>query len=171
MRSRRKHGRIRDELPPDVRAQVDRLLIEGATYDDVKAFLARAGFEIGRSSIGRYGKEFLSAYGRLRVVEDKSRALVSEAGDGLVLEEAAAKIFAQMIIEAQLSGELDIKALPRIISDFAKLQSSSAMRERMKMEVRDKANAVAEEVVKVAKTSGLTEEKAALIKKKILGIV
>jgi len=168
---RRKHGRIRDELPPEIREQVDRLLIEGAAYEEVREFLTRRGIEIGRSSIGRYGKDFLNAYSRLRVVEDKSRALVSETGDGLVLEEAASKIFAQMVIEAQLSGDLDIKALPRIISDFAKLQSSSIMRERIKLTFEERAKSVAEEVVKVARTGGLTEEKAALIKKKILGIV
>jgi len=68
---RRKHGRIRDELPPEIREQVDRLLIEGATYEEVREFLTRRGIEIGRSSIGRYGKDFLNAYSRLRVVEDK----------------------------------------------------------------------------------------------------
>ena len=168
---RRKRGRIRNELAPEIREQVDRLLIEGATYEKVREFLARRGIEIGRSSIGRYGKDFLNAYSRLRVVEDKSRALVSETGDGLVLEEAASKIFAQMVIEAQLSGDLDIKALPRIISDFAKLQSSSIMRERIKLTFRERAKSVAGEVAKVARTGGLAEEKAALIKKKILGIV
>ena len=38
--ARRKHGRIQDELPAEIREQVDRLLIEGGvTYDDIKAFL------------------------------------------------------------------------------------------------------------------------------------
>jgi hypothetical protein len=168
----RLRSRIASELPQEIRREIDRMLVEGGyTYDDIAAWASKKGFDISRSSIGRYGKGFLASYQRLRIVEDKSRALVSEAGEGMVLEEAASKIFAQMIIEAQLSGELDIKELPRIVSDFAKLQASSIMRERLKKDFRDKAKAVAEDVVKVAKQGGLSGKTAEEIRKKILGIV
>ena len=166
---RRKHGRIRDELPPEIREQVDRLLIEGATYEEVREFLTRRGIEIGRSSIGRYGKDFLNAYGRLRVVEDKSRALVSETGDGLVLEEAASKIFAQMVIEAQLADKVDIIEIPRLISDFAKLQSSSAQRERVKATLQKKARRVIEEAEK-GKEKMSKEEILSFIKERVYGL-
>lgn len=166
---RRKHGRIRDELPPEIREQVDRLLIEGATYEEVREFLTRRGIEIGRSSIGRYGKDFLNAYSRLRVVEDKSRALVSETGDGLVLEEAASKIFAQMIIEAQLADKIDIVEIPRLISDFAKLQSSSSQRERVKAELKKKTQRVIEEAEK-GKEKMSKEEIIGFIKERIYGL-
>ena len=167
--TRRQHGRIRDELPPEIRAQVDRLLIEpGNTYDDIKAFLDDQGFDFSRSAIGRYGKDFLNMYQRLKVIEDKSKALVSDAGDGMILEEAASKIFAQMILEAQLDGSLDIKALPRIISDFAKLQSSTVSRERLKKEFAEKARKVADDVVESVKAKGLSDESAEEIRNKIL---
>ena len=166
---RRKRGRIRNELAPEIREQVDRLLIEGATYEKVREFLARRGIEIGRSSIGRYGKDFLNAYGRLRVVEDKSRALVSETGDGLVLEEAASKIFAQMVIEAQLADKIDIIEIPRLISDFAKLQSSSAQRERVKATLQKKTQRVIEEAEK-GKEKMSKEEILSFIKERVYGL-
>lgn len=167
----RRHGRVNDELPREIREQVDRLLIEGgSTYDEIRDFLASQGYDISRSAIGRYGKDFLACYQRLRVIEDKSRALVSEVGDGLVLEEAASKLFAQMILEAQISGDLDIKELPRIISDFAKLQASNVMRERYKREIKAKVEKTAADVEKTAKKGGLTPETAAEIRKKILGL-
>jgi len=166
---RRKRGRIRNELAPEIREQVDRLLIEGATYEKVREFLARRGIEIGRSSIGRYGKDFLNAYGRLRVVEDKSRALVSETGDGLVLEEAASKIFAQMVIEAQLADKIDIIEIPRLISDFAKLQSSSAQRERVKATLQKKTQRVIEEAEK-GKEGMSKEEILSFIKERVYGL-
>lgn len=168
----RTHSRISEELPPDLRREVDRLLVEGnATYDDIRAFLATKGYDIGRSSIGRYGKDFLVNYQRLKIIEDQSKTLVSEVGDGMILEEAAAKIFAQKIIEAQLTGKFDVLALPRLVSDFAKLQASSVVRERLKMEIKTKVQKAADEVVKVAKSGGLSKEKAEEIRKKILGIV
>jgi hypothetical protein len=171
LKTRRRHSSISDELPAELRAQVDRLLIEpGNTYEDIRAFLVQEGHDISRSAIGRYGQKFLSVYQQLRVIEDKSRALVSEAGDGMVLEEAASKLFAQMILEAQMSGKLDIKKLPRIISDFAKLQASSVLRERLKKEFAEKIKNTADAVSKVARQKGLSEEAAEDIRRKILGI-
>jgi len=166
---RRKHSRVQDELPAEVREQVDRLLIEQATYDEIKSFLDSEGYDISRSAIGRYGHDFLVAYQNLRIIEDKSRALVSEAGDGMVLEEAAAKLFSKMILEAQLSGKLDIKKLPRIISDFAKLQTSTVSRERLKKEIRKKAlEQAADAAGNAAKKSGISEETIQAIRRDVL---
>lgn len=172
MKARRRHGRVRDELPPEVREEVDRLLIEpGVTYDDIRAYLADKGYDISRSAIGRYGKDFLSVYQQLRMIEDKSKALVSEAGgDGMVLEEAASKLFAQLILEAQMSGQIKVTKLPRIISDFARLQASTVLRERLKKEFADRVKKTADEVGKVARAKGLSDETAEEIRKKILGI-
>jgi Bacteriophage Mu, Gp27 len=174
VRTRRSHGRVRDDLPPEIREQVDRLLIEpGITYDDIKAHLAEQGYDISRSAIGRYGKDFLNVYQQLKVIEDKSKALVSKAGDGMILEEAASKLFSQMILEAQMSGELDIKTLPRIISDFAKLQTSTVLRERLKKELVEKVRKQALEdaanaMGKTAKQAGVSDETIKIIRRDVL---
>ena len=171
MRTRRTHFSVRDELPAQIREQVDRLLIEPkVTYDDIKKYLDEQGFDISRSAIGRYGKDFLNTYQQLKVIEDKSKALVSEAGDGMVLEEAVSKLFATMILEAQMSGKLNIKKLPRIISDFAKLQQSTVGRERLKKEFSEKAKKTADDVSRIVKSKGLSDESADEIRRKILGI-
>jgi hypothetical protein len=57
------------------------------------------------------------------------------------------------------------------MGDFAKLQSSSILRERLKDDFRGKLDKAADEVVKAVKKQGLSEEKAAEIRKKILGVV
>ena len=89
----------------------------------------------------------------------------------MVLEEAAAKIFAQKIVEAQLLEDFDILENPRLIGDFAKLQSSTVARERFKRELKEKVEKTAESVVKTARQGGLSDEKAEEIRRKILGIV
>lgn len=168
----RTHSRIEKELPTDVRREIDRLLVEGnATYAEIEAFLTEKGYDISHSAIGRYGKDFLNQYQKLKIIEDKSKTLVSEVGDGMILEEAAAKIFAQKIIEAQLDGTFSVIDLPRLVSDFAKLQASSVVRERLKMDIKQKVVKTADEVVKTARAGGLSAEKAEEIRKKILGIV
>ena len=166
---RRQHGRVRDGLPAEVREQVDRLLIEGgATYDDIKGWLDSQGYDISRSAIGRYGKAFFSTYQKVRMVEDQSKALMSEPGDGMVLEEAITKLFAQAIIEAQVDGSLDIKTLPRIISDFARLQASSVLRERMKADFKAKFDKAAE---KVAKKKNVDPETLRMIREEVYGVI
>lgn len=168
--TRRKHGRIRDELPAEVREKVDRLLIENATYDEIEAFLVDAGYDISRSAIGRYGQGFMTAYQELKIVEDKSKVLVSEAGDGMVLEEAASKMFSKKILEFLLTDDLDIKELPRIISDFAKLQTSTVSRERLKKDLAERVKKTADDVETMVKGKGLSDKAVDEIKRKILGI-
>lgn len=170
-RNVRRHSSVTTELPREVRAEVDRLLLEpGVTYDDITAFLRERGHDISRSAIGRYGKEFMTAYQRLRQVEDQAKSLVSEAGDGLVLEEAASKLFAQQILEALVNNSMDVREKAKLIDAFAKLQASSTMREKFKSEIRKQVVKVADEAVKTAKKGGLSDEAANEIRKKILGI-
>jgi len=165
----RQHSRISDELPAEIRAEVNRLLIEpGVTYDDIEKYLTEKGYDISRSAIGRYGKGFLAVYQKLRIIEDKSKALVSEVGEGLVLEEAASKMFVQKIIELQLEDKIDPTEIPRILSDFAKLQASSIMRERLKDDFKKKVEKVTE---KVSQNKKLDPETIRIIKEEIYGLL
>lgn len=169
MDTRRKHGRIRDELPDEVRAQVDRMMVEGNTYDDIKAWLDSKGFNIGRSSIGRYGKDFFNDLQQTRIIEEKARALVTDVEDGMVLEEAASKLFSKQIIEGLMDGQINIKKLPRIISDFAKLQASTVLRERLKKEIAKKAQQAVESIKK--KVRNIEPDTLRVIKEEIYGLV
>ena len=167
----RKHSRLTDDLPEEIRKEVDALLVQGsATYDEIKAYLTQKGYDISRSAIGRYGKGFMATYQRLRIIEDKARTLVSEAGDGMILEEAVSKTFSQMILELLHDGKMDLKKAPKIIGEFARLQASTVLRERVKNEYAKKVQKAGDEVEKLVKAGGLTDSKAAEIRKKILGI-
>jgi DNA-binding transcriptional ArsR family regulator len=153
----RRHSKVTDQLSDELRAEVDRLLVEGAAYEDIADYLRGKGYDISKSSIGRYGKEFLSAYQRLRVIEDQSRTLVSEAGgDGLILEETGAKLFAQKIIELLMQSDVDIRKIPKLVSGFASLQASSVHREKFKSELKKKVEKVFEKTEK--KMEKMTKE-------------
>jgi hypothetical protein len=144
----RRHSKVSDELPEEFRSEVDRLLVEGATYEDVSIFLKGKGFDISKSSIGRYGKEFLSAYQRLRIIEDQSRSLVSEAGDGLVLEEAGGKLMAQKIIEILLARDIDMKKIPDLAIGLASLIKANVGREKFKADLKKRVDKVFEKTEK-----------------------
>ncbi len=166
----KRHGKVH-HLPDEIREQVDRLVIEpDVTLDDIALFLREKGYDISRSSIGRYSKEYFETYQRLRVMEDQAKALVGDPEQGLVLEEAAAKLFNQRVLELLMEGGVDLKAIPRILGDFARLQMSSVAREKWKSELRKKIAKTAEKVEKLTKSAGLTPATAARIRKEILGI-
>jgi hypothetical protein len=168
----RKHSRLTDDLPEAILRDVDILLVQGsATYDEIKDFLDQKGFDISRSSIGRYGKRRFAQYRELRIIEDQSRTLVSGAGDSMVLEEAAAKLFAKMIIELQLSGKLNLIKNSKIIGEFARLQASTVLRERVKNEYAKKAQKAAANIETKLKKKSLDPETLRVIKEEIYGIV
>ncbi|GAB4485975.1 MAG: DUF3486 family protein [Thermodesulfovibrionales bacterium] len=166
----RRHSRIESELTPELKRQVDALLIEDKTYDEIAAFLRENGHDISRTSVGRYGKGFLNAYKRLRMIEDQSRTLKGEVGDGMVLEEAASKIFTQQIIEMLLDAGMEPGKLPKLAMAFSMLQSSSVSREKFKADIAKRVAKTAEAVTQIAKKGGLSEGAAAQIREKILGI-
>jgi len=166
------HGRIRDELPQEVREKVDRLLVEGgSTYDDIRDFLAAEGYDISRSAIGRYGKDWLNTYQRLRIAEDKARTLVSEVGDGLALDEAASRLLMQQVLELLISTELTPKERASLMKSVAILQSSSVQREKLKKELRSKVEEVAEEVTQTARRGGMSDELIREMEERVLGII
>ncbi len=167
----RRHGKVH-ELPDEVRAEVDSLLLEDTvTYADIVEFLEDKGYSISSSAVGRYGQDFMNQIRRLRQVEDKAKALVSAAGgSGLVLEEAASKLFARDIISALLDKGIDVKKSAKLIMGFASLQRASIAREKFKSDMADKTATVAEKIEKTLRKKGLSAKAVNSIKKQILGI-
>lgn len=80
MGKHRRRSKIETELPADLREEVNRLLLEGTTYEDAALYCQTKGYDISRSSMGRYGKEFFEAYRNIKQFEDQSKALTSEVG-------------------------------------------------------------------------------------------
>ncbi len=166
----RKRSRIETELPPDLREELHRILLEGATYEEACQYCKDRGHDISRSSMGRYGKTFFEAYQSIKQFEDQARAITSEVGEGLTLEEATSKMLLQKVMAGLVSGDADILEIPRLISDVAKLQASSVARERLKADLAAKVKKVAGAVDAAVKKGGLSDETAEIIRKQILGI-
>lgn len=167
----RRRSRIETELPRELRDEAHRLILEGMTYEELAAWSASKGYDISKSAWGRYGKQFFEAYQAVKRFEDQSRALASEAGEGLTMEEAVTKMLLQRVMAAVMGKEFDIMEVPRLLSDVAKLQASSVSREKFKDEMARRAAAAADRVAKKARRGGLSPEAVAEIRKEILGIV
>lgn len=130
----RRHGKVH-QLPSEIRKEVDDLLTTpGVTYQDIEEYLKPKGYDISMSSIGRYGKDFLNTYQQLRIIEDQARTLVSDAGEGLTLDEAGGKLSAKMLIEILTSKEKADAMDPKLLAAFASMQKAAVAREKMKQD-------------------------------------
>jgi len=166
------NSRVETELPLELRKAVNRLLLEpGTTYDEIARFVKSKGFDISRSSIGRYGQRFLEAYQKIKQFEDQARAITSGVDDGMPMEEAVGKLMLQKVMEALVDGSADITENSRLISDVAKLQSAHIQLAKWKADLERRARKAADAVGKIVKRGGLSDEAADAIRQKILGVV
>ena len=137
MGSRRKHPRITTELPKDLIHAINERLVAGETYESIATYLRACGHDISKSSVGRYGKDFLSKLERLRIVKEQARTIMSEGKDGPALEmtEAATQLALQLIMERLVTAEdlRDAKSSD-ILKALALLERSAVQREKLKME-------------------------------------
>ena len=164
-------SKIESELPAETRQQLNRLfLVENISYDEARDWLKEQGYDISRSSIGRYGKKFFEAYKKIKQFEDQAQTLKSDVGEGLLLEESLTKILLQKVQEAVIDGTMDVIAVPRILSDVAKLQSSSIQRERIKMDFTEFKKKAIEAISEVAKKAGISADTEERMRKRIMGI-
>jgi hypothetical protein len=170
-----------DQLPPEIRAEFQQELVARnfSNYEQFEAWFAERGYQISRSAAARFGKDFQSRCDDIRMSTEMAKSLVGTAGDDEGnLNEATIRMVQTMTFDLLLSakkdegGKYDVAdILPKIGVMVAKLSKASVDQKKWVVEMRKKATATADEVVKVAKEGGLSNSRAEAIKKKILGIV
>jgi len=134
---RRKHSKIETELPPEIVEEVNARLVEGHTYLEVADWLKELGHQVSKSSVGRYGKDFLSRLERLRVVKDQARAIVEESGDRPATEmhEAANQLAVQLIMETLITvPDMKEAEITEVLKALSQLERSAVSREKLKYE-------------------------------------
>lgn len=135
-KDRRKHFKV-EMLPGPIVDAVNQKLTEGYTYEAVADWLSQLGHEIGKSSIQRYGHDFLTRLERLKVVKDQARAIVSSDPDAPATEmhEAANQLAVQLIMESLMQvPDLEGEKVTEIFKALALLEKSAVAREKLKYE-------------------------------------
>ncbi len=174
---RRTHSKV-SELPEALRKAVEKLLLDGRSYDEITEFLTANGTKIGRSSVGRFGKDFSKSMERLTLASRQAEAIVKEIGDrpATELNEAAEKLATQMIFERllELGSDIEEAKFKDLMYGIAALQDSAVRRERAKLafskESESRAAKAAAEIGKIAKAGGLDEAKIREIQAKVFNI-
>ena len=105
----RKRTRVETQLPHDLQEELNKMLLDGVTYEKAAEWCAVKGFDISTSSVGRYGRDFFEKYKKFRQFEDQMKIMQSDAGsDGVVLDEIANKVIYQSLIELMMKENQDI---------------------------------------------------------------
>lgn len=174
MSKRRKHHKITRELPDELIEVVNKLLVEGTTYREIADFLREKGHEISKSSVQRYGKDFLARLERLRVVKEKARAIIEDDPDRPATEMAeAANLLAMNLIMETLEqlDDLSGEKVTELLKALARLEQSGVARERLKLSYRKKADRAVKNIEDSVKSKNLDPETLRMIKEQIYGIV
>lgn len=166
----RRHGKLH-ELPDDIRRDVNALLIQpSVTYEDVAAYLKEKGYDIGKSSIGRYGQWFFNEVRETEMLRDQAALITSDPDKALLLEKLTATMIVKKLAIALQMKDFNVLKQAKLIDAFAKLQRSSTQREQWSAEMKKKVDKTADAVAKVARKGGLSDNTVNDIKAKILGI-
>jgi Glu-tRNA(Gln) amidotransferase subunit E-like FAD-binding protein len=167
MSSRRKHSKI-IELPVEQKAVVDTLLAANRTYEQIAGELQHRGFEISRSSVGRYAQDVAEAARELAVITEQLRPILEKVADNpnLELGSVAAQMGLMQIIRAMRSNEnfLDEKSASALLQAAAALQRAQVAQERLRMQHREKIDRAHKDLEKMAKRDGLSAETIEKIK-------
>ena len=176
-------SKIITKLSPEARADLDqRLALGHHSLDDLVGWLQELGYEISRSSLGRYSQDFEAVTADIRATRELARAVGRELEDladgdatAVVVESLHALIFK---VRRQLLADED-SLTPKAVADLARaakdLASALGQRAAMEVQIRRETekktkNAAVMEVEKAAKELGLSSETVTGIRAKILGV-
>lgn len=162
-------------MDPRIREAVDAAIRDGrATIDDIVAIIHGLGGDVSRSTVGRYKQRAETQMQKYREAQEVAKVWIGKLqqepdGDvGRLLSEMLRTVAFQSIGDLDSATPQDIMFLGKALQSLAGADKITA--ERI-LKVRAEALKQATiEVQKVAVQTGLSDETAELIRKKILGV-
>lgn len=162
-----------DALPKAVKEWLDVALVEGnfSGYEQLEAELRARGFDIGKSSIHRYGSQFEQKLSMLKLASEQAKAIVTAAPDDEgAVNEALMRLVQEHLFKLLTADEEGGFDLPKVARAVADLGRATVTQKKWQTEVRARAAAAADAAERIAKKGGLSASSVAEIRKSILGI-
>lgn len=144
-RSRQRITSKIDELPEELRLQVDVMLSDTSnTYEDISRYLTEQGYEISKSSVGRYATRSNRAMQRLLEAQAQTDRLVQVVRENPEADYTEAAILLTMngLLNKVATAEEEFNELPldkagRLI---ASLSRTKVYKDRVKQDMMRKAD-------------------------------
>lgn len=166
------------KLPPELRAEIDRLLTDGRhTLREITDHLRSMGAEVSKSAVHRYSQEFEDVAKDIRIAREMAQAIGRELEDAtegdagrLGIESLQALLF-RARAQIASSGEIEIGDFEKLARAAKDLQAAWKSNVDTELKVRERAARDAAKVAEEAAVeSGLSAPTVELIKARILGI-
>ena len=176
-------------LPADIKTYIEAMLATGSqTLDELISDLqqrfpaqAQAGVLPSRAAVHRYGQKLDRRLSAIRASTEAAKLIQAQAGDNDDARSEALTALVQTelfeaILSLQEADDPDIDPGDRVAmlsaaaKNIATLTRSSVALKGFQAKVRERAQAAAEAVNKIAKTGGLSSDVAAQLRSQILGI-
>lgn len=168
-------------LPEDTRKALETRLIKGgfSGYTELAEWLQAEGYEISRSALHRFGKDFQNRIDAIRQSTDMARVLREQCGDDDgALNDASLRMAQRLLFDVlQKIDAEDVESIeiPKLVRALADLSRASVSQKKWQTEYEEKLSARAAEaadaVESQAKSSGVSSEGIAFMRRKILGVV
>lgn len=168
-------------LPKAVKAWLDSALVDGnfSGYEALESDLKARGYDIGKSSIHRYGSEFEKKLATLKIASEQARAICAASPDdeGSV-SEALMRLVQEKLFQVMLDFQVDPDKPLNIASAakaVAELSRATVTQKKWQTEAREKINAKLEAMEKTAAgpaaKAGFDLETLRRVREEIYGIV
>ncbi len=164
--AKREIRRIRcliDELPPDVRTELDEMLADTSWgYVAISAELARKGYSISKSSIGRYAQRNGKTALRLREIREQAQqyARLIEENQELDLAKVASNIYLQNLLARVVQAgdeEYDTIEMKDVGDQIARLLRTSVYEGRYSAQRKGDVDKAAELILTQLRAELLTD--------------
>lgn len=175
-----------DRLPPDIKKMLDdKLFANGFNgYLDLEKWLREQGYEIGKSSLHRYGQKVERKLAAVQASTQAAMMIAEQAPDDAdvrsqaVLSLVQTELFNALVDfqsatddeENEVNPADRIKLLAQAGKGIANIVTASVSQKKWQIEVRDKAQKAADAVENIVSKSGLSGETVQMIRREILGI-
>lgn len=156
-------------LPAAAKEWLDAALVEGnfSGYELLEAELKKRGYDIGKSSLQRYGSAFEASIAKLKVATEQARAVVAaspdDAGD---MTEALLRLTQQKVMQLVVDCEIDTDSVDmnKLALIVSRLSRSAIPVKRFQAEVKAKLRTVLDSAEAAAR-SGEAMDPLALLKR------
>lgn len=167
------------ELPKEIRVEVDRLLADGTTIDDIVAKLQELGADISRSALGRYKQDFDQVTRRMREMREVAAGFARELGAApegetgrLLIELVQSLVFKFAARQSDQDAATTAQELYHVARAIKDLEHGASLGADRELKIRkDTATEAAKAAGGAAKAAGLSAEAIAAIERDVLGIV
>jgi hypothetical protein len=171
-----------DLLPENIRAELNRQLVKRAfsDYEALARWLAEQGFQIGKSTVGRYGQKLERKLDAIRASTEAARSIAAAAPDDADLRSAAVMSLVQteifdVLVNLQEASDEDVDQVTRVkllshaAKNIATLSRASVNQKKWSIEIRQQERERAAEIVaETARAQGMNEEQARFWRDKVL---